>query len=255
MTFEQAVELVLSHEGGFQNHPEDRGNWTSGQVGVGELRGTKWGISAMAYPHLDIANLTRTRAIEIYRRDFWRRPGCDKLPAQLRYPYFDVAVNSGPGTAARLLQQAAGVTADGVLGPATLAAVATRDPRELTEDFLWLRGEYFADLARRVPSQRVFLPGWILRLTSVRQVALGTKPVDDPRPDAEKPILVRGSDGDDVRRLQELLAALGLDVGPADGDFGARTEAAVLEFQHRAGLLADGIVGPLTWQALEGATR
>jgi len=261
MTFEQAIELVLSHEGGFQNHPEDRGNWTGGQVGVGQLKGTRWGISAMAYPELDIANLTRTQAIEIYRRDYWKRAGCDKLPDFLRYPYFDVAVNSGPGTAARLLQQAAGVTPDGVLGPVTLAAVAARDPRELTEDFLWLRGEFFADLARRVPSQRAFLPGWILRLTAVRKVALGNArapaaptPPDTPPP-AERPVLTRGSTGEHVRKLQEMLKSLGFDIGPTDGDFGARTESAVMRFQRQAGLLDDGIVGPITWRALEDALK
>ena len=51
-----AKELMVS-EGGFTNDPNDRGNWTSGKIGVGELKGTKYGISAMAYPLEDIKNI------------------------------------------------------------------------------------------------------------------------------------------------------------------------------------------------------
>ncbi len=69
--FEMAVAVVLRHEGGFQRDPGDRGNWTGGAVGLGELRGTKFGISAASYPGEDIEGLTEERAREIYYKDFW----------------------------------------------------------------------------------------------------------------------------------------------------------------------------------------
>lgn len=67
----------------------------------------------------------------------------------------------------------------------------------------------------------------------------------------------KGSRGEDVRYCQELLAKLGYDIGKSgvDGIFGTQTRAAVLAFQKAAGLNADGVVGPLTWQALESAEK
>ena len=62
--------------------------------------------------------------------------------------------------------------------------------------------------------------------------------------------LFLGSRGQQVAQLQIRLRELGLDVGDIDGQFGRRTLAAVLAFQSRAGLIADGVVGPATWRAL-----
>lgn len=59
-----------------------------------------------------------------------------------------------------------------------------------------------------------------------------------------------GSGGDEVRRIQERLGALGLYRGPLDGDFGGGTEAAVKAFQQQNGLEVDGQVGPITWRSL-----
>lgn len=65
-----------------------------------------------------------------------------------------------------------------------------------------------------------------------------------------RPMVSYGSRGDAVRKLQELLNALGYDCGSVDGIFGSKTKAAVLAFQKANGLAADGIVGPLTWGKL-----
>lgn len=69
-------------------------------------------------------------------------------------------------------------------------------------------------------------------------------------PVTTQPMLRTGSRGDAVRRLQELLNALGYDCGSVDGIFGSKTYAAVLAFQKANGLAADGIVGSLTWGKL-----
>jgi lysozyme family protein len=68
--FEQAFARIIGNEGGFTSNQLDPGNWTGGKPGEGECRGTKYGISAHAYPSLDIAGLTLADAYAIYRRDY-----------------------------------------------------------------------------------------------------------------------------------------------------------------------------------------
>jgi lysozyme family protein len=124
MNFDEAFELLIGHEGGFSNDARDSGNWTSGQVGVGKLKGTKYGISAASYPRLDIANLTLREAKIIYQQDFW----IEGLPPSIAFDFFDTAVNSGKKRAILLLQKSLGVTEDGKFGPNTMAALAQATP-------------------------------------------------------------------------------------------------------------------------------
>ena len=67
--------------------------------------------------------------------------------------------------------------------------------------------------------------------------------------------LRQGARGDDVKGLQQLLIANGFDPGPVDGDFGPRTNAAVVAYQKARGLTVDGVVGPQTWGALGVAAQ
>ncbi len=103
--FTFALGVVLDSEGGLSLDPRDRGNWTGKNPGVGELRGTKYGISAAAYPDLDIANLTREDASAIYRRDYFDAVGANNLPPALAVVAFDIAVNSGVGRLRQWLQE------------------------------------------------------------------------------------------------------------------------------------------------------
>jgi len=85
-----------------------------------------------------------------------------------------------------------------------------------------------------------------------------SKTLDIPTPAAspqsnDKPLLKRGSKGEAVKTLQSLLNQLGYSVGAVDGIFGPATENGVKRFQASCGLVADGIVGPKTWAALERA--
>lgn len=135
MDFHAAFEKLIGHEGGFQNNPKDRGNWTGGKVGVGVNKGTKYGISAAQYPTLDIANLTLEHAKAIYLQDFWGPAGCDAVPDGIRFDLFDTAVNSGYRRAAMLVQKAVGEVADGSIGPRTLQAIGTMIPSRLVARF------------------------------------------------------------------------------------------------------------------------
>ena len=128
VSFDRAFEIVIGAEGGYSNDPNDRG---------GE---TKYGISKRSYPTLDIASLTLADAKRIYHRDFWIFISGDALPWPLSYFVFDAAVNQGVAPAIRMLQQALGVEADGVIGPQTLAAVGRFPQSEVCSLFLALRG-------------------------------------------------------------------------------------------------------------------
>lgn len=102
--WDAAIESLLKVEGGFQDYYHDRGNWTGGAVGAGELRGTKYGISAASYPELDIRNLTRDDAVAIYARDFWPQVP-EALEPGARWFAFDTAVHSGVGRMRALMNE------------------------------------------------------------------------------------------------------------------------------------------------------
>jgi lysozyme family protein len=140
MNFDQAFQKLVGFEGALSLDPKDKGNWTSGIIGQGELRGSKFGISAASYPHLDIANLTVDRAKDIYRSDFWEQSLAPCFSDPMNYQLFDMAVNSGPRNAVIMLQRVLGVTADGVAGPKTAAAIAAvNDATALAIRFLAFR--------------------------------------------------------------------------------------------------------------------
>lgn len=94
--FDKAIDFVLRWEGGLADHEADPGGLTN------------FGISQRSYPDLDIRNLTREQAIEIYRRDYWQASGADKLPWPLALIHLDSAVNAGVGKAQQWLQKSDG---------------------------------------------------------------------------------------------------------------------------------------------------
>lgn len=160
MDFDQAFERVIGHEQGYQCDPDDSGNWTGGRVDSGALLGTKYGISAAAYPGEDIRNITLDRARALYRRDYWVPAGCDQVPDALRFELFDAAVNAGVRAAIRMLQVAAGADADGVLGPQTLRRVAMMDPAAALRRLQGAR----LDAYTRAKAWPTFGAGWVRRV-------------------------------------------------------------------------------------------
>jgi lysozyme family protein len=148
MSFDSLIDRVLSHEGGYVNDPRDPG---------GE---TKFGIAKRSYPLLDIKNLTRSQAVEIYRRDFWQRVNGDSLPPFVAFQVLDAAVNHGIGNAVRWLQRAVGVADDGVIGPITMAAVKRMDAADLVLQFNAERLEFYTKLS----TWDAFGRGWARRL-------------------------------------------------------------------------------------------
>lgn len=158
--FDDIFERVVGHEGGFSDDPRDKGNWTGGAVGLGELKGTKYGISAASYPKLDIKNLTLEHAKEIYRRDFWDAIQGNLLPQPVDEYVFDYAVNSGVERAAMALQAAVGALQDGNIGPKTIRAVMGRDPLQVIR-LLFVDRAIIFELH---PKEVVYGRGWYARL-------------------------------------------------------------------------------------------
>ncbi len=149
--FLEAIRVVLLDEGGYGNDPNDPG---------GE---TNWGIDKRTYPDLDIKNLTRDEAIEIYYNDWWQKYRLDLLPNKVRGKIFNVGVNTGMRQAVKFLQRAVNVNDDGIIGPVTLAAANEADPDIVLQSLRDQQRQFYINLANARPSSRKFLNGWLRR--------------------------------------------------------------------------------------------
>nr|WP_317893694.1 glycosyl hydrolase 108 family protein [uncultured Sphingomonas sp.] len=173
----QLVDEVIAREGGYSNHPADRGGPTN------------WGITeqvARAYGYRgDMRTLPRSTAVEIYLKRYWSGPGFDKVAtrdAALAAELFDAGVNMGPAWAGKFLQRALNllnseakhypdIAVDGGVGTMTLASLdgylRQRNNGEGRAVLLWLvrafRTGRYADITEANRTQEVFLYGWIAR--------------------------------------------------------------------------------------------
>lgn len=151
--FEEAVEIVLKHEGGYVNDPKDPG---------GE---TKYGISKRAFPMIDIKALTVENAKELYRVNYWNKINGDQLTNQmLAANIFDFAVNAGIVQSVKTIQRVLNIQADGICGKDTIAAINNfPNPKILNEQFAVKRFEYYKEIIQKNPGLSVFLKGWKAR--------------------------------------------------------------------------------------------
>lgn len=134
-TFDIMIDRILTHEGGYVNHPSDPG---------GE---TNWGISKRSYPTVDIKNLTRDGAKAIYKRDFWDVIEGDKFSDGVAFQFLDSAVNSGVNQSIRFLQRALDIADDGHFGPKSKAALAVASESDVVMLFLSERLEFMTKLS------------------------------------------------------------------------------------------------------------
>jgi lysozyme family protein len=142
--FNKYIGYILEFEGGYTNNKNDRG---------GE---TKYGICKKQYPNLDIKSITIQQAKDIYFTDYWTRSKCVLIPSKIRFLYFDTVVNGGGVV---VLQAAAGVKQDSVLGKITLAASENVTARSYTD----ARIQRFKDIIARNSTQEEFKNGWMNR--------------------------------------------------------------------------------------------
>jgi len=140
LTFAIDMTFIFKWEGGYVNDPADPG---------GE---TKFGISKRAYPSVDIKNLTKQAAQEIYQRDYWNAIQGDTLDPALACVALNCAINMGVGRAKQFLAQ----TSD-------------------WEQFLQLCESYYKNLAQSKPTMQKYLKGWLNRLDDLEKFVLANK--------------------------------------------------------------------------------
>lgn len=164
--FKIAVALTLQHEGGFQDEHNDRGNWTGGQVGVGELKGTKYGISAAEYPDLDIKNLTPEQATTIYQEGYWKEHYGGIANQAIANKLFDLGVLFGVGVAAKILQSVIGAQSDGDFGPLSVETVNGLTAGAILQAYKTAFVNHSLAICRDNPLERSNFAGWVARINS-----------------------------------------------------------------------------------------
>lgn len=168
-TLTVALDLMFGHEGGYVNNPKDPGGATKYGI-THKILAAHRGVASVT--PVQVNALSKEEATKIYRRSYWVQSGGDLLPVGIDFMAFDYGVNSGPAQAVKSLQRVVGVTADGVVGGQTVAAVnAYRGD---------LIGIYAAERLRFMRSLKTwptFGRGWQNRVASVtaqaRQIAKG----------------------------------------------------------------------------------
>lgn len=147
---------------------------------------TNWGITIETLSAFrghpctpqDVFDLTPADAVEIYQQRYWSNTGCPALPWPADFLLFDAEVNEGHAEGVKHLQNAVGVSVDGVLGPETISmlqkvVMVGRD--EFIENALSWRGKFYADLAASKPNDEQFLRGWLARCFRLQSTILQGK--------------------------------------------------------------------------------
>ena len=169
--FHRALTFTLHREGvdlaagdtGFVDNPHDPG----GRTNYGITQGTydAW-RNSQHWPTQDVRAITLGEVEQIYNRNYWHDGRCDLFASDrplLAIAHFDAAVNLGLRQAAKCLQRAVGVTDDGAIGDATLAAIGACDERAAVSAYLADRARVYRAIVERNPSSKEFLAGWLAR--------------------------------------------------------------------------------------------
>jgi hypothetical protein len=161
--FDAALAHVLKSEGGYVNNPKDPGGMTN----LGCTKAVWEEYVGHPVSEADMRALTPALVAPLYKRKYWDKVSGDQLPAGLDYAVFDAAINSGPGRAAKWLQELVGVTADGAIGPGTLAAVGKIPTQNLIAQYNDKRLQFLEGL----PQWGTFGKGWGNRVAQVQSAA------------------------------------------------------------------------------------
>jgi lysozyme family protein len=161
--FDSALEAILHHEGGYVNHPADPGGMTN--LGVTKRVWEEW--VGHEVDEKTMRALTPEIVGPMYKAKYWDKIKGDDLPAGVDYIVFDAAINSGPGRAAKWLQQTVGAIPDGMIGPGTLGKVAAMPADDIVEKYQQTRLEFLRSLS----TWNTFGKGWGRRVQEVQVTA------------------------------------------------------------------------------------
>ena len=166
--FEHCLKIILVHEGGFVNHPEDPGGITN--KGITKAVFEDWVGEDVTEE--EMRNLTDDDVAPIYRVNYWDRLKCDEMRSGLDLCVFDFGVNAGTSRAAKYLQGIVGATADGVIGPRSMSLVNAYVRENGTESLI---RQYQSDRQEYYESLRHFSTfgrGWTRRVNETTEHAL-----------------------------------------------------------------------------------
>jgi hypothetical protein len=161
--FDSCMPFIFKAEGGFSDNPADPGGATNFGITLATLKVYEGNQNLTAD---DVKKLTPEIAKEIYRTAYWNRMQCGSLPDGLDLEIFDFGVNAGPGQAVKALQKIVGVTADGSIGPITLAALGQLKPRDLISQYSQARLGFYRSL-----NNPAFEQGWATRVDQIQAAA------------------------------------------------------------------------------------
>jgi len=162
--FDACFNYVIRSEGGYSNHPSDPGGRTN--FGVTQEVWEDWVDRKVTEE--EMKRLTPEKVKPLYKELYWDRVKGDKLPSGVDYCVFDAAVNSGVRRASQWLQTAVGVTADGSIGPQTLAIASVTLPPTTIINYSAQRLKFLQGLS----TWATFGKGWERRVAEVKQTAL-----------------------------------------------------------------------------------
>jgi lysozyme family protein len=170
--FKVALAETLSHEGGYADHPKDPGGVT--MRGVTKKTWARWtGRKVKDVSDEEMRSLTIDKIMPLYHAWYWQPVRADDLPGGLDFVIFDIAVNSGPVRAVKMLQKAINrlgrihIIEDGVVGPKTLSAAHKINVFDLINEVGNTRLWFYFDLS----TFKTFGGGWMRRLLSVTSFA------------------------------------------------------------------------------------
>nr|USU31522.1 glycoside hydrolase family 108 protein [Methylobacterium sp. OTU13CASTA1] len=162
--YQDAINRVLVHEGGYVNDPRDPGGATMKGVTQRTFDGYLKRTGKSSRP---VRSITPAEIATIYKKQYWDAIRGDELPEGVDYVLFDGAVNSGPVQSVKWLQRALGVRVDGVIGEATVAAAeAYPDHDALVAAILSRRLAFLQALS----TWKAFGKGWGRRVSEVKAI-------------------------------------------------------------------------------------
>ncbi|MGV0026753.1 glycosyl hydrolase 108 family protein [Phormidesmis priestleyi] len=155
-----ALKFTLQWEGGYVNHPDDPGGATN--MGVIQDTYNTYRIEKRL-PTQPVKLITDEEVHDIYFSMYWKPSQATIMVLPLAVAHFDTAVNFGVGGAIEFLQEALGISADGVFGPGTQATLAAHNNAQTAAKIVQGRIAYRNQRVAVNPSQEVFLQGWLNR--------------------------------------------------------------------------------------------